>query len=409
MNHLRLASLFVAPALLASLALACGEISDPTKKSENTATVSGALTGTSVPDGAHVALVWKNGEHGGVVVGADVPIVDGKFTMNLVAPPDAYFFNGSTSSYSELNGGASPPPNTSTPEPTPAPPSDSTGTGGGSTSSTSSSSGGANVMQKIGIRTEVSGGITQPLSVAVAGFVVYLDTNGNGTLDLTGDYAGSADTLLGGNKELILTYLKGGGSLEYEKLRDKSGILPVQGYNLAWDQGRWLPLGLVELQIASKPKLPNNVCSSSGSDVRVSDTGDNVSTPGSGGSDPGPSGGSSGGTGSGSSGSIGTTTPPPPGGYPKKGDPYVHCYNGGQSFYYDDPANCPPPPAKPVGLCSYDYEEPYACATPSYSFAGDTPPDGWPCDYVSSGSSSGSTSSSSGGSSDAGSAPDSGI
>ena len=93
MNLLRLSSFFVLPALLGSAALACGEITDPTRGGENVATVSGALTGTNVPANAHIALVWKNGTNGGVAVGADAPIVGGKFTMALTPPPDSYFFS----------------------------------------------------------------------------------------------------------------------------------------------------------------------------------------------------------------------------------------------------------------------------------------------------------------------------
>ena len=51
MNLLRLSSLLLAPALAASFALACGEITDPTQNGERTATISGALTGTNVPAG----------------------------------------------------------------------------------------------------------------------------------------------------------------------------------------------------------------------------------------------------------------------------------------------------------------------------------------------------------------------
>src|SRR5262249_43936858 len=69
-------------------AVACGEISDPTK--EQVSKVSGALTGTNVPANAHVALVWRLAA-GGYEVGADVAVVNGAFSIDLTTPPDAYF------------------------------------------------------------------------------------------------------------------------------------------------------------------------------------------------------------------------------------------------------------------------------------------------------------------------------
>ena len=48
---------------------------------------------------------------------------------------------------------------------------------------------------------------------------------------------------------------------DYEKLRDHSGILPKAGYNLAWEEGRWIPLNEVELKLSSNVKLPSAICS----------------------------------------------------------------------------------------------------------------------------------------------------
>jgi hypothetical protein len=376
MNLLRLSTLFLAPALAATFALACGEISDPTKGTERTATVSGALTGTSVPAGARVAVVWRNGANGGVVVGAEADIVGGKFTMTLAAPADAYFYPMNGEDYDSLNA-----PNTTSPgapsgggtaPADPAPVEDpDTDPGGVSSGGSTSGGGGSKVGSKLGTRGgTISGGITEPLSVATAGFVVYVDANGNGTLDLEGEYSSSPDTIIGGNKELILAYLKGGGQLDYEKLRDKSGILPVAGFNLAWDQGRWIPLTLVELQLSQKVKLPSAICSSYGTTDFGSDGEEGVSSTGA--RKPSPE-----------------STTAPDGGYPPKGAAGVYCYDGGHSFYYT--GDCPPPPPPPVGLCASDYGPPTACASPSYSFVGDTPPAGWPCDVdpTSGGSSSG--------------------
>src|SRR4051794_12870995 len=92
--------------ILALAALtACGGISDPTRKgaAEPVATVSGALTGAAgAPGNARVALVWRNGKNGGPLVGIDVPVIDGHFTMGLALPPESCFFpaEGSTSTAS---------------------------------------------------------------------------------------------------------------------------------------------------------------------------------------------------------------------------------------------------------------------------------------------------------------------
>jgi hypothetical protein len=327
-------------------------------------------------------VVWRNGPSGGVVVGAETDIVSGKFTMNLTVPPDGYFFPWGGESYDSLSNG----PNTAPPTPVEetAPSTGNVAPGSGS--------GGAKVAQNVGTRTNVSGGITEALSVAVAGFIVYVDANGNGKLDLEGEYASSPDTIVGGSKELLLTYLKGGGQLDYEKLRDKSGILPNAGFNLAWDEGRWLPLNLVELKITNNAKLSSAVCE-----------GD---TDGYGETEPvaRPSTQSSGGTGSGY---------PSGGTYPAPDDPALTCVDNGHKFTY---GTCP---TAPVGLCASEYEPP--CAKSIHGFTTETgdPPAGWPCPITGPssgdwGTGSSGSSSSSGGSTptpvsvDGGVAPDAG-
>lgn len=372
MNSLRLASLLSISGLLAG-AFACGGISDPTRGGESVATVSGALTGTSVPAGARVALVWKKAA-GGVEVGAEAPIVNGQFSMTLGTPSDAYFLSTEGNDYEELSGGsAAEPPSTATPEPAPAP---SAGSGGAPTPTPGG---------KLATKTNVSGGITEPMKAAIAGFVVYVDANGNDKLDLEGDYASSPDTILGGNKELFLAFLKGGGQLDYEKLRDKSGILPAAGYNLAWEQGRWLPLTLVELKLTDKAKLPSSVCSGSGygnGDAPVDQTAP-MPAP----ADPDTAS---------DAGAAAT--------YPDPSDPNLHCSPDGRSFYYTDPNACPPPPPAPVGLCASDYGvATRGCAgSAGTSFVGDTPPAGWPCPVAIDGGAADA------GASDAGPAPDAG-
>lgn len=347
MNRLRLS---IGILSLGIAAVACGQISDPTKDGEGTvSTISGALTGTSVPQGAHVALVWKK-VSGGLEVGADTAIVDGKFTLNLGVPSANYFFPYESKGYDRLTGGSAPsvgtdepapstPPSTEpVPEPDPAP--------------------GGKVPSKISPQDSVSGQITQPLNIAVAGFVVYVDANGNGKLDLVGDYGDSPDTILGGNDELLLAYLKDGGSLDYEKLRDRSGILPKAGYNLAWERGRWLPLNLVELQITKDTNLPSAVCESTGAinDPTPPNTAEPVPIPG-------------------------EEVPDNGTNYPQPGDPNLKCAPDGRSFEYHQP--CPEPPPPPVGLCAgggYDVARPGCVGGYGTALASGEPvPEGWPC------------------------------
>jgi len=339
--------------------LACGGISDPTKGSsgERVATVSGALTGTSMPSNTRVALVWKVGTTGTYAVGSDVPVVDGKFTMALAAPPDSYLL-AAEDDYEGLSSGGSAPVVEAPPEATdeaPSPPPSESG-------STSSSGGGGQSFafsNGLSPRDTVSGQINQPLSVAVAGFVVYVDTNGNGKLDIEGQWAKPIDDVIGGNKELFLAYLRDGGALDYEKLRDRSGILPHAGYNLAWDEGRWLPLDVVELKISANAKLPTAVCSPSGPSY-VDEV--PAATPSSG-------------SGWG------------PNGYPDPNDPNLHCSPDGMSWSYTWPCETPEPEPVPVGLCGASgviLKPTPSCGGSSRGggsgiVPGEPIPEGWPC------------------------------
>ena len=358
-------------------AVACGGISDPTRNGEGrVATISGALTGVSVPANARVALVYRRAQRSvdapaAVEVASDVPVVAGKFTMNLGMPADSYFADFEANEIS--SGGSALPPRAGADTPVPEGVPSGGGAGG---SSGSSGAFGAGVSTKLAPRDIVSGGITEPMAAAVAGFVVYADTNGNGKLDLEGEYAASSDEILGGNKELMIVYLKGGGSLDYEKLRDKSGILPATGFNLMWSEGRWLPLNLVELKLGAATKLPSAVCSSSYSGYTAGGSSSGSAT------DIGfpaptePNGAGS----SGSSGSSGTSGY---GGYPSPTDPGLTCAPDGTSFTYSSPSNCPPSPPPPVGLCASDVYETTACASGGgYGTSlppGQPVPDGWPC------------------------------
>jgi hypothetical protein len=211
------------------------------------AQVSGALTGTSLPPDAHVALVWRVGNSNKWVVANDAPLVDGKFSFDVAPPPAEYFARSQDTLEWALFS-----------------PMDDT------EMATASADASAPVTEiDSGVKTQslrpldgVSGGIGDPSSLesALAGFVVYIDKNGNGRLDVGGEYVSSPDEMIGGNRELLVTYFRGGGALDYEKLRDKAGVLPHAGCNLGWTQQRWLPTDTVELKLAEN-RLPYEVCS----------------------------------------------------------------------------------------------------------------------------------------------------
>ena len=368
-NRLQLALLLSSlVGVAAFVSTACGGISDPTKGGEGrVATVSGALTGVTVPANARVALVYRGNtaanasSHSVVVVGSDVPVVGGKFTMNLGIPADDLF-----SSVDAVSVGTS-----AAPPIAEGAPSSSAGSAPAVGSSTSGSPG-AFGAAKLAPRDLVGGQITEPLTAAVAGFVVYADTNGNGQLDIEGPYASSPDQILGGNKELFLVYLKGGGSLDYEKMRDKSGILPSAGFDLAWTQGRWLPLTDVELKLTANAQLPSTVCGGSSGPS-------NTTFPA-----PAPISDSSG-SGAGGSGGVSTTSDGGSGStyYPSPSDPQLKCSADGRSFTYGGgDSSCPPSPPQPTGLCAGDVYTTTACASVGYANSlapGAAVPDGWPC------------------------------
>jgi len=386
MNRLRFSLLLTTS--LAAAAFACGGISDPTLGgTENVATISGALTGTSVPANARVALVYRKvttsstGSVASVEVGSDVAVVGGKFTMNLGLPAADYFAAIDGHSIKAVADSDSTPPSVGSSTPDPAPPA------GGTSSSGAAGSG---VSTKLAPRELVGGQITEPITAAMAGFVVYADTNGNGKLDLEGQYASTPDQILGGNKELVLVYLKGGGTLDYEKLRDRSGILPATGFNLSWTEGRWLPLNVVELQLSSTAQLPSPVCASSygygsgsggssGSSGSGEPFAEETPVPSTADASAGNSSSSSGGGGSSGTGSSGGSTGA---WYPAAGSVGLVCSADGRSFTYDAGASCPPPTPAPVGLCVGSGYDATTCAGVRYSTslnAGDPVPANWPC------------------------------
>lgn len=332
---------------LASL-LACGGISDPSRSGENVAVIQGALTASDsadVPANAHVAIVWYDASNGKLAIGADAPVVDGKFSFKLTAPADAYFLavddDGASSDDAV-------PPNTQAPAPA---------------EDTSGGAGSATPESIRPLADPVGGSITDSLRVAIGGFVVYADDNGNSKLDLDDDqgtYQSSPDKIVGGSTELELVYLKGGGTVDYEKLRDKTGVKPAVGFNLHvgddQDDGLWLSANDVSLKLGAK-KLPSSVCNNIGDVLEVTPTGGGTAFAG----DP-----------AGSSANEPSTADPS----------NIICAPDGRSYVISY-GNCDEPPTPtPEGLCTSGSSSD-TCSNGAYPGGslepGDPVPEGWPC------------------------------
>lgn len=325
MKRVSFRSLLKHAASLGALAalLACGGISDPTKTSGNAATVSGALMGADVPAGARVALVWRAVRSGSLAVAGDTAIENGTYTMAFAPPPDDYFFRpGDTLLHASAGA-----PADDAPESAPglegksAPFAFATG---------------------LAPRDAVGGTVGQPFTAAVAGFVVYLDTNGNGKLDLSGSEAASGDVLIGGHPDLMLTYLRDGTTSDYEELRGPSGPAPTPGFNLFWP-GRWSSLEPVNLTLIQSMKLPSNVCAGLSAEPMIQHDG--------------------------SSGPVvgAEKYGPGDGNYPAADDPDLHCTSDGRAFVYT-PTKC-----DNVGLCCSNERRVHNLDL------GVSPPAGWPC------------------------------
>lgn len=237
-----------------AMLLACGGISDPSRSGENVAVIQGALTASgtvNVPANARVAIIWSDHSTGKLAIGADAPVVNGKFLFKLTVPPTPFSVGG--------EGGfavGSPTIVTETP------------------ASEMPEEGSAPTPESIRpLADEVGGSITGDLRAAVGGFVVYVDDNGNGKLDLDDDkgtYASSPDKVIGGSTDFDLIYLTGGGAVDYEKLRDETGVKPVAGFNLHLSNlGYWLSTNDVSLKIGPN-KLSPFVCAGI-SDVQLGD------------------------------------------------------------------------------------------------------------------------------------------
>lgn len=215
---------------------ACDSLSDPEKNNttpESTARVMGALQG-SVPTNARVAIVWQTRD--GLARGADVAVVDGKFSMDLGAPPEAYLFDAD----------------------------DKVGPGGGEGDTPDPTTDGLPVAfdASIGTQTTANGTTTGlALRRGEAGFIVYLDENGNHELDFD-ENARAVETIVGAEKSLVLTFFADGTTFDYEKLGDGKSA-PHEGYNLylvgEGNGQHWFPLDSIQLKVG-EASLPISVC-----------------------------------------------------------------------------------------------------------------------------------------------------
>lgn len=330
----------IGTAALFLAAIGCGSLGD--RNDGALAKVSGQLQG-SAPTGAHVALVWRG--PGGFVVAGEAPLVNGTFTMDLSSPPpDSVFVTNQSGDDSSTSGS----------------------TGGGASSDTPSANAGtSSIPLKLRPMTEVSGGTSKPLNVAVAGFVIYVDTNGNGKLDVTADNAVPSDEILGAGNRILLAYLRDGSQLDLDNARDNTGVTPTRGYNLWSTAGnRWVSLSSVDLRLDVKT-LPTAVCNA----VNHGEAGPSSN---SGGVDYGED----------------TADGGSPMTYPSSDDPNLHCAADGLSYTYHTPCDPPPaePAAEPKGLCdtsSDNSPDAYACAPDSEVFKEFTGYSGtWPCDVT---------------------------
>ena len=191
---------------------ACDSLSDPAKPASvgpdasTTTQVSGALVGPDAPANTRVALVWQTAQ--ALTPGADAPVVAGRFTMSLDAPPTGTVLN-------DLDD----------------------------------------------VLTDHPALGTNTVPLARAGFVVYVDLNANQKLDLDA-HGVASDQVLSGNASLVLTYVSDRAPSDYANLRDDTKAVPHAGYNLMariGDTQVWSSLDRVDL-LLDRSRLPSTVC-----------------------------------------------------------------------------------------------------------------------------------------------------
>lgn len=271
-----------------------------------TTSVSGALTGDNV-DGLRVALLWRAADSK-VHVQGDVAIVDGKFEVPLASP-----------SAGDMVGVDANDPCIAQYDP------------------------GFNQTDSAVVSATTATPAAAALTLARAAFVVYRDLNGNGAFDVDPVTSVTTDTIVGGERNLLLTYYAGGSAFDYEKVGGHAG------FNLAW-QGTAVDLAQVQLQIATAVDFPAEVCGGVESNFRSS---------------------------------IDATGGPPYRSYPAKDDTALQCAADGYSFT-DANWTAVKCAAIPSGICLQGAEGLSTCnPAPDPHHAELTPgsalPAGWPC------------------------------
>lgn len=230
---------------------ACDAISDPTKREAESPVVEpepsgetdlstvlqGSLAG-NVPEGARVAIVWAMAG-GGLVVGDQAPIVNGRFRIDPTPPPGAVFEGGGAG-----NDGVN------------------SGTGMGPVDSGIGLEGFMRVSPRTNkpIEGTVGESTNSTFQEAYAGFVVFVDGNGNGRFDIDPSYGAPPDPILGGNAGMQLAYFRGGEAADYGRREDWADRKPKPGYNLQLVEGDWLKLDEVQLALDPEAKLSERVC-----------------------------------------------------------------------------------------------------------------------------------------------------
>jgi hypothetical protein len=193
---------------LASTAAACGSLDSNTDTPPVLATVQGSLVNPNslpIAGSTRVAVVWRTSVPGQFRVAQDLPVqavFPAAFTIQLDGPPPPEAMN--------VEGADMPPP--------------STGAEAGSSLVEIEADGGV-TMQSL---RSLSAG-SQPLEYAIGTVVAYVDSNGNGKLDLIEEDAGSyVDQVLATNVDTSIAYFQ--GALPAVIARAKNA--PVLGYNL---------------------------------------------------------------------------------------------------------------------------------------------------------------------------------
>ncbi len=216
MKHLPIVSL----ALAAAAAAGCGSLDTHTDTPPTLATVQGSVINPShlpVAGSVRAAIVWRTMVPDQFHIAQDVPVkavFPASFTFDLDGPPPPEAMLTAQSQ--------SPPPDAS---------SFSTGSAGGAGpgASNAGGSGGGVVMQSL---RPLDNGAT-PFEIAIGTVVAYVDTNGNGMLDLVADDAGAyIDQVLATNIDTSIFYLQ--GSIPPDVL-SKAKNAPADGYSLFYD------------------------------------------------------------------------------------------------------------------------------------------------------------------------------